>query len=75
MNLGINVFRLLPYIANTPADLIYLIGHDDITAFGSNNTGMVTSKAGAAAGSALNQVMDCSGGLYSGNTVHVPAAQ
>jgi hypothetical protein len=75
LGLKVNVFRLAPFIANTAVDLYYFIAHDDMVAFGSNNTHMITSKMGPAANGALNQVMECKGGLYAGNIVHVPAGQ
>jgi hypothetical protein len=75
LDMKVNVFRLAPYIANTPVDLYYFIAHDDMVAFGTNNTHMITSKMGTAADGALNQVMECKGGLYAGNIVHVPAEQ
>lgn len=57
---------------NVPVDLVYLIVHDDLMAFASYNTSITTSEAGTAAQNGLFQIMDCNGGLYSGNVVHVP---
>jgi hypothetical protein len=70
-----NVYRWTPYIANTPADLVYLVAHNDLISFGSHNTSVVMSEAGEAANNALFQVMDCEGGLYAGDVIHTPAAE
>ena len=52
---------------------MYLVGHDDLVAFGSVNTKILTSDAGVANNFALSTVMDCNAGLYAGETIHTPA--
>jgi len=67
-----NIYRWSPWLANVPADVIYLIAHDDLLSFGSENTESFTSPAWAAVGRQLNDTMDCNGALYSINLIRVP---
>ncbi len=68
----INVFRWTPFLSGLPSDVVYLVAHDDLIAFGSSNTKFFMSPGGQSSQFALSTVMDCNGGLYSGEVVHAP---
>lgn len=61
--------RWTPYLANTPYDLVYLVAHEDLTAFADLNTKWQTSEAGAANNAQFGEVMDCESGLFSGRVI------
>lgn len=71
----VNVLRWTPMVANLEYDLIYIIGHDDLAAFAANNTAQFNSSALSLAGSLLNTVMECKGGLYSVDVIQQPPLQ
>ncbi len=67
-----NIFKWTPYIANVPWDMIYIIGHSDLSAFAANekaeNNDAATSLANL---NFLNQAQ-CKGGLYAVDIVKRP---
>jgi hypothetical protein len=69
-----NVYRLTPYLANTPADIVYFVGHNDMVTFGKSSTMNLMSAAGAASNQSVARVMDCNGSLNGGSIIHAPAA-
>ncbi|MCZ6501401.1 MAG: hypothetical protein O6945_02680 [Gammaproteobacteria bacterium] len=68
----INVFRWTPFLSGLPADVVYLVAHDDLIVFGSSNTKFFMSPGGQSSQFALSTVMDCTGALYSGEVIHAP---
>ncbi|MEH6556209.1 MAG: hypothetical protein V7708_00330 [Oceanicoccus sp.] len=68
-----SVYRLVPYIANTPYDLLYLIVHSDLKAFASAGTRQITSEAWMATNEAFTSTMHCESGLFNSQVVHLPA--
>jgi hypothetical protein len=72
LNAKTNVYRLTPYMANVPADIIYLVGHDDLLSFGSSSTDFMTAPGYASLMGALGSVMDCNSSLAAMEVVHVP---
>ena len=72
MKSPVNVYRWSPFISGTDADVVYLVAHDDLIAFGSANTSLITSPSGAVNQYLINTVMDCNGGLFAGEVVHAP---
>ena len=68
----VNVLRWSPMVANVDYDLIYIIGHDNLAAFAANNTAQFNSSALNLAGSLLNTVMECKGGVYSVDVIQQP---
>ena len=70
-----NAYRWLPYMADVPADLIYLVVYDDILSFGSGATDFMTSPGSEAVGAAAGNLMDCNSGLYGTRLIHAPAGQ
>lgn len=71
----VNVLRWTPLVANVEYDLIYVIVHDDLAAFASNNTAQFNSSALNIAGSLLNTVMECKGGVYNVDVIQQPPTQ
>jgi hypothetical protein len=67
-----NIYRWSPWLANVPADVVYLVAHDDLIAFGSENTNSFTSPSWAAVSEQIDDTMDCKGALYSINLIRVP---
>ncbi len=67
-----NIYRLTPYMSNTPADVVYLVGYDDLVSFGSESTDFMTSPGYDGVISALSDTMDCNSGLAAMEVVHTP---
>ncbi len=70
----IAVQRWTPFLANTPADLAYLVAHEDIGSFADFNAGWMMSAAGQANQAAFAEVIDCESGLYAGRVLREGAA-
>ncbi|MEQ8859308.1 MAG: hypothetical protein RIC56_11740 [Pseudomonadales bacterium] len=68
------VQRWTPFLANTPADLAYLVAHEDIGSFADFNAAWLASEAGRANQAAFAEVMDCESGLYTGRVLREPAS-
>lgn len=69
-----SVYKLIPYIANTPNDLVYLIVHSDLNAFASAGTMQLASKTWMASSKKFNSAMQCESALYTTRLVHSPLA-
>ena len=74
MGSKVNVYRWAPMVANVEWDVIYIIGHNDLTAFAENNTAQFNSSALNLHGGLLASVMECKGGLYSVDILQSPPA-
>ena len=59
-------------MANIPADLVYLIGHDDLVSFGSSSTEFMTAPGYAGFLAAIGTVMDCNSSLAAMEVAHEP---
>jgi len=71
-NTASSIYRLTPYIANTPIDVVYLIVYQDLESLGKIGTMQLTSKDWMATGGKFAETMECNSGLYSTNIVHMP---
>jgi hypothetical protein len=74
MGSKVNVYRWAPLVANVEWDVIYIIGHDDLSAFAENNTAQFNSPALNLHGALLASVMECKGGLYGVDILQAPPA-
>jgi hypothetical protein len=72
LNAKTNIYRLTPYMANVPADIVYLIGHDDLVSFGSSSTEFMTAPGYRSFLGAINSVMDCNSALSAMEVTHAP---
>ena len=70
-----SVYRLLPYIGNSPYDIIYLVVYPDASVFASAADGYMASAEWMATNNMLRNTMSCSSGLYESNIVHFPMNQ
>lgn len=70
----IAVQRWTPFLASTPADLAYLVAHEDLASFADFNATWMTSEAGEANGALFASLMDCESGLYAGRVLREGAA-
>lgn len=64
--------RWMPFLANTPLDLIYLVAHADVSSFADFNTGWQFSETGQANLAQFNEIMNCESGIFTGRIVHEP---
>jgi hypothetical protein len=64
-----NMYTLTPYLANTPADIVYLSVSDDIRAMAKANSAYLDSPEGQAAEAAWNAVGNCESGVWNGKWV------
>jgi hypothetical protein len=70
-----SAYVMVPWLADVPFDLAYLVVNDNLADFGKLNTAALTSSAGGAVGAAFDDAMTCQAGLMSGKVVRVPARQ
>jgi len=70
----VSVYKLTPYIANTPYDIVYLVVHSDLTAFAKAGTMQMTSKNWQVSSQKFASAMQCETALYSTSIVHLPSA-
>jgi hypothetical protein len=70
-----NAYVMIPWLANTPYDLIYLVVNDNLADFGKINTAALTSAGGQAAQAGFDAVMTCEAGLFTGKAIRRPVAQ
>lgn len=69
-----SAYMFQPWISNTPYDLVYLVVHGDLGAFGRTNTELFTSSGGQAVGAGFDSVMSCESGLFQAKVIRTPAA-
>lgn len=69
-----SAYVLVPWLAKSKYDLVYLVINDNLQDFGKINTAAMTGGAGQAVQAAFDDAMTCEGGLYAGKVVRVPAA-
>ena len=68
----IAVDRWVPFLANTPLDLIYLVAHEDLSSFTSFNSRWQFSETGQSNLAEFNEIMNCEAGIFTGRVVHQP---
>lgn len=68
----IAVQRWTPFLANTPADLAYLVAHEDLGSFAEFNAAWMMSDAGQANQATFAELLDCESGLYTGRVLREP---
>ncbi len=67
-----NIYRLSPYMADTPADVVYLVGYDDLVAFGESSTEFMTAPGYGGFLAAVGDTMDCNSSLAAMRVTHAP---
>ena len=60
----LDFFRWVPVWANIDYDVVYIVGHDDLKSFATNNTALFNSPELGLASELLTTVTTCKGGLY-----------
>ncbi len=70
----VDVNRWTPWMANTPADLVYVVINDDLTSLAARETTWLTSSEGQAVDERFAGVMNCESGLFGGQQIRMPAA-
>ena len=61
-------------MANTPADVVYVIINDDLPSLAARETAWLTSSEGPAVDDRFADVMNCESGLFGGRQIRVPEA-
>ncbi len=61
--------RWMPFMANTPMDLIYLVAHEDLASFTSFNTKWQFGETGQANLAQFNEIMNCEAGVFTGRII------
>jgi hypothetical protein len=68
-----SAYMLMPWLARTEYDLVYLVVNETFQDFGKLNTAAMTGTAGPAVQAAFDAAMTCEGGLFTGKVVRTPA--
>ncbi len=69
------IFRFTPMYTNGDVDLLYLIGHDDMEAYGKNGTATMSDERVRLANFFFGLVADCGGGIYNIDTIKEPPSE
>ena len=68
----VDVSRWTPWMANTPADVVYVVINDDLTTLAARETTWLTSSESQAVDEQFEKIMNCESGIFGGQQIRVP---
>jgi hypothetical protein len=72
LKLPLSSWRFNPAWANSPADLVYFVAHDDLKAFAANNTAQLTDPGAAGVNAGFADTMTCESWVKASQIVFRP---